>query len=546
MCGIVGIMRGVMTEGMVDMFEQLLYADVFRGPHSTGVYRVNKDGQSALYKDAVPASLYLGSKGWDTLRGNLNGTGGAAPLSQVYVGHNRWATVGAVNAVNSHPFKCGNITMVHNGTVAKYRLNDHTKYDVDSHAVCAMLDSHGLAETIKVLDGKFVLVWHDASDNSMNFIRNSERPLHLIEFTDGGWAFASEGEMLTWINGRRKSPFGIKRAFEMPVGYHHKFSLSAGKVELAEVVKYDLPKFSTYSGTSSYYQNSRVNSSVSSASSGESTKERRMRLMKEWGVDVGDVKDVEDIIVSLDNIAFTAYSTNAAAGRIDADAWGYDEAIDACDAGRMEIDCKRGGKAEDVQVVVYGVDTVKWKENYSQGDRLYGKIDSVFESTMHGRTKLQINLKVNSLCTELADGVKAFNETVFPLLIKKEADKVDADKSKSSDAGSTGTASAGATGHAVNKGNELSLVVDNTAKKPEGSASSSGSPNLYNMSAIPMSIKDLREDKLSCAWCGNSIHEHNYEMSDMFFKSHICHECAKELPGYGADKIVIRMPKRRH
>ncbi|WWV92021.1 hypothetical protein [Escherichia phage PJNS034] len=529
MCGIVGIMRGVMTEGMVDMFEQLLYADVFRGPHSTGVYRVNKDGQSGLYKDAVPASLYLGSKGWDDLRGNLNGTAGHQALSQVYVGHNRWATVGAVNAVNSHPFKCGNITMVHNGTVAKWRLNDHLKYDVDSHAVCAMLDSHGLAETLKVLDGKFTLVWHDASDNTMNFIRNAERPLHMVEFTDGGWAFASEGEMLTWINGRRKTPFGIKRAFELPVGFHHKFQLSASKVELAEVVKYELPKFTSYASNSTYYPNrSSVASSSASSTNSESATARRVRLMKEWGIDVGDRKDVENMIVSLDNIAFTAYSTNAASGRIDADAWGYDEAVDACDAGHMEIDCKRGGKTEDVQVTVYGVDTVKWKDNYSQGDRLYGKIDSVFESTEHGKTRLRITLKPLTLCTELADGVEAFNEKVFPLLIKKEAEKVDADKSKSDVAGSTGSA-----GTATGQGTQLSVVVDNTAKKPEGTDSSSGSPNLFNMSAIPMSLKDLREDKLSCAWCGNAIHEHNYEMSDMFFKSHICPDCAKELPGYG-------------
>lgn len=521
MCGIVGIMRGVMTEGMVDMFEQLLYADVFRGPHATGVYRTNANGTSSLFKEAIPASLYLGRKGWDDLRG---GTGaGKDPLAQVYVGHNRYATVGAAGeSKNAHPFKEGNITMVHNGTVAKHRLNEHLKYDVDSHAVCAMLNSHGLAETIKVLDGKFTLVWHDASDNTMNFIRNSERPLHMVEFTDGGWAFASEGEMLTWINGRRKSPFGIKRTFELPVGFHHKFQLSAGKVELAEVVKYDLPKFPTYS-QSSYYSGTRssVSSSVSSASSNEDAETRKLRLMKEWGIDVGS-KKLGDIILSLDNIAFTPYSTNLTTGRIDADPYGYDTAIDDVFENTLEVDSKKGGDYEDVAVVIYGISVNDWKNKYSQGDHLYGKIDSVYETTINQRTRLQINLLPSSLCTELADGVEPLNDKFFPLIIKEEVVEADADKSKSADAGSTDGA-----GQATNKGTELAVVVDNTVGKSQ--TASEKSDKRFNLSGVPYSVKDLREDKLACSWCGNAITEHNYEMSDMFFRSHICETCAKDV-----------------
>ncbi|WXX18467.1 hypothetical protein TacPo2_12 [Pantoea bacteriophage TacPo2] len=523
MCGIVGIMRGSMTEGMVDMFEQLLYADVFRGPHATGVYRTNANGTSSLFKEAIPASLFLGRKGWDDLRG---GTGaGKEPLGQVYVGHNRWATVGAAGeSKNAHPFKEGNITMVHNGTVAKYRLNEHIKYDVDSHAVCAMLNSHGLAETLKVLDGKFTLVWHDSSDNTMNFIRNAERPLHMVEFTDGGWAFASEGEMLTWINGRRKSPFGIKRTFELPVGFHHKFQLSAGKVELAEVVKYDLPKFPTYS-QSSYYQRSSVSSSASSASNQESGDDRKLRLMKEWGIDVGG-KKLNDIIFALDNIAFTPYSSSTTTGRIDADLWGYDSAVDEVFEQTLEVDSKKGGDYEDVMVVCYGVSMTDWKTKHSQSDNLYGKIDSVYESTLNGRTRLQINLLPASLCGELADGVEPLNDKFFPLLIKEVevSTTVDADKSADT-AGNTG--SDAGTGQAVSKGTELAVVVDNTAGKSQ--TASAKSDKLFNLSGVPYSVKDLAEDKLSCSWCGNGIHQHNYEMSDMFFRSHICETCAKDL-----------------
>lgn len=521
MCGIVGVMRGSMTEGMVDMFEQLLYADVFRGPHATGVYRANADGQTSLFKEAIPASMYLSRKGWDDLRGNLNGTAGYQKLAQVYVGHNRYATVGASGeSKNAHPFKEGNITMVHNGTVAKYRLNEHMKYDVDSHAVCAMLNSHGLEDTLKVLDGKFTLVWHDASDNTMNFIRNAERPLHMVEFTDGGWAFASEGEMLTWINGRRKSPFGIKRAFELPVGYHHKFSLANSKVELVEVVKYDLPKFfqsSYYSGT-----RSTVTSGASAASNHEGVDARKMRLLKEWGIDTGKT-ELKDLIFALDNIAFTPYSGTQTNGRIDADAWGYDDAIDEAETQSLTVDCIRGGKSEDVQIVVYGVSMTDWKNKHSQSDWLFGKVDSVYETTMAGRTKLTITLVPSSLCGELADGVDAINSDFFPLRIKEEevVTSTDADKSVSStDGGNSGTGVSGTT-------TDLVVVVDNTVGKNQ--AASVKSDKLFNLSGVPYSLKDLKEDKLSCSWCGNSIHQHNYEMSDMFFRSHICETCAKDL-----------------
>lgn len=519
MCGIVGIMRGSMTEGMVDMFEQLLYADVFRGPHATGVYRSNANGQTSLYKEAIPASMYLARKGWDDLRG---GAGvGKEPLAQVYVGHNRYATVGAAGeSKNAHPFKEGNITMVHNGTVVKWRLNEHLKYDVDSHAVCAMLNSHGLAETLKVLDGKFTLVWHDASDNTMNFIRNHERPLHMVEFTDGGWAFASEGEMLTWINGRRKSPFGIKRTFELPVGYHHKFQLSAGKVELAEVVKYDLPKFSSYN--SGYTTNRSVTSGASAASSYEAADVRKLRLMREWGIDVGN-NNLNDIIFALDNLAFTPYSGTQTNGRIDADLWGYDDAIDEVTEQKLEIDCKRGGKTEDVRVIVYGVAISDWKDKHSQGDNLYGKIDSVYESTVAGHTHLCVTIIPSSLCAELADGVKAINEDFFPLRIKEVEVLTDAEKSGTgTDAGTVRD------GNGTGKGStELAVVVDNTAGK--SSTASAPSEKLFNLSGVPYSIKDLKEDKLACSWCGNGIHQHNYEMSDMFFRSHICETCAKDV-----------------
>lgn len=538
MCGIVGIMRGSQTETMVDMFEQLLYADVFRGPHSTGVFRTEKDGTATVLKEAVPASVYLNSVDWEDFRGGT-GTKKPALLSQVYVGHNRWATMGAINSDNAHPFQCGNITMVHNGTVSKYRLHEHTKFEVDSHAVCNMLNEKGLDETLKVLDGKFTLVWHDANDNTMNFIRNSERPLGMIEFQDGSWAFASEGDMLSWINSRRKSPISVKRMFELPVGMHYKFSLADSKITLLEAVQKTLPKsFPFTSSASSSYQSS-TRSSYGGAS--ETHNERSARLLDSWGFNLKEFNATgtpEGTYWALDNVAFTLYSGNYGNGRIDAELWGMDLAIDEAQLENLVIDSKLI-REECCPVVIYSISQADWKDKFQDADNLYAQFDGCYETTKNGKQYIQLTLK--GLCSELPAGIKAVNEIGFPLKYTSEGvENVDADKSGTGTGtalsvvtGGTGSATGGASSGAA-EGEPTGTVIEgekvNTEKKLKPYPSSPLSEKKYNLSGVGLTIKDLREDNLTCGWCGNAIHELNYEGSDYFIKTLVCHVCAKDIP----------------
>lgn len=563
MCGIVGIMRGTPTETMADMFEQLLYADVFRGPHSTGVFRTNKDGTATVLKEAVPASIYLSSQDWADFRGGT-GTKTPALLSQVYVGHNRWATVGAINAENAHPFQCGNITMVHNGTVSKYRLHDHAKFEVDSHAVCNMINEKGLDETLKVLDGKFTLVYHDAKDNTMNFIRNSERPLGMVEFQDGSWAFASEMDMLSWINARRKAPIAVKRMFELPVGMHYKYSLADSKITLLEAVQKELPKYFPYSSANYGLYGSQSSTRSSSASSTSATSasmtqlDRQKLILTQYGFDIQEFNKEgtpAGTYWALDNVAFTMYTSGGATGRVDGELWGLDDALDDADQAGLKVDSVKL-RHEGVIAVIYGVQHTLWKEVLSQSDNLYAKFDGVYESTINGKQFLQVTL--TDLRTDLPAEYNqdfAVNEMGFPLnYIEEVVEGSDADKRTAGE--STLPATAGGTGstdgsvvsvpsNVVN----LPAVVDDLEKlrekseeakkeataaevaaaSPKKSDSSTLSKLKFNLSGVGATIDELKNDNLTCGWCGNSIHAGNYEKSDYFFRTLICPTCAKDV-----------------
>jgi hypothetical protein len=118
------------------------------------------------------------------------------------VGHNRSATSGGVVLDAAHPFTEGPITLVHNGTVKK-EYTTEVELANDSHGICWRLSKDPVEEVIKSLDGAFALIWHDARDDSLNFVRNSQRPLHMAKAKGNDTIyFASEAEMLYWLDHR--------------------------------------------------------------------------------------------------------------------------------------------------------------------------------------------------------------------------------------------------------------------------------------------------------------------------------------------------------
>ena len=181
--------------------------DTIRGVHSTGMISVSdcKDATATWFKDDVT--------GYDFVRGKVGGKmiDDHRQLSAM-MGHNRAATLGAVNRQNAHPFRVNNIILMHNGTLrTTANLRGNGLYDVDSNVIAHSIDCDGVEETVKKLNGAFALAWYDLADGTVNFCRNDERPLwfgkveepsHYKLNPNNMWVYASELGMLKWLAGR--------------------------------------------------------------------------------------------------------------------------------------------------------------------------------------------------------------------------------------------------------------------------------------------------------------------------------------------------------
>ena len=199
MCGIVGCI-GHTTKAEMKAFEELLFVDTLRGEDSTGIVSVNFHKKASYYKKAWPASDFL----------TTNKAQSLITAGQALIGHNRWATKGAVTHHNAHPFQHGTVTGVHNGTLRKQSLlPDYKDFEVDSDNVFHSINKIGVEETVQNLDGAYALVWYDDKEEKVHVIRNRERTL-FYTYTTGSKQlfFASEEWMLSGILGRNRIQHG--------------------------------------------------------------------------------------------------------------------------------------------------------------------------------------------------------------------------------------------------------------------------------------------------------------------------------------------------
>lgn len=170
MCGLAGVI-GDLSQGHKDAFRDLLDVAQVRGRHSTGVIAVTQQNAYRYAKEVgPPAFLY------DTRRYGEATNG----LLSALIGHCRHKTVGDISRATAHPFDFPEkgIIGVHNGTLRNYyRLPEHHHSKVDSEILFEHLANNGAEATFSNLEGAFACVWWDNNTNTINFIRNKERPL---------------------------------------------------------------------------------------------------------------------------------------------------------------------------------------------------------------------------------------------------------------------------------------------------------------------------------------------------------------------------------
>lgn len=190
MCGIVGVV-GLITATDEKVFKQLLEVDSLRGRHSTGVIKVSSGGVVETRKKAIDGMDFV----------KLEGKWIDSGVKRVLIGHNRYATKGAINDVNAHPFTHGHIHGVHNGTLStQYGLKDYTKFQVDSDNLFYDMAHNGLRETAKKISGAWTIAMYDEQEKMFNLFRNTQRPMSVALSKDGSkMYFASEDTMLEWV-----------------------------------------------------------------------------------------------------------------------------------------------------------------------------------------------------------------------------------------------------------------------------------------------------------------------------------------------------------
>jgi len=213
MCGLVGV-AGDLSGPDIKVFNNLLYFDYVRGSHSTGIASVPMHGaaEPTLLKAATDPLGLMGFKAYDTA---------VTPYKRIIMGHNRHATKGAVNRVNSHPFHVGNILGAHNGTLDYSCLRDlenAPEGETDSEQLVATINALGgdIAGALALTSGAWALTIYKAEDNSINFVRNSQRPLYYA-FNESRKAlyWASEAWMLSVALTRNDIKFS--KIMEVPV-----------------------------------------------------------------------------------------------------------------------------------------------------------------------------------------------------------------------------------------------------------------------------------------------------------------------------------------
>lgn len=211
MCGLVG-MAGNLAVKEETSFKQLLMVDSLRGPHSVGIAAVSSGGAITIRKKAIPVNDFLEAAPVEAIFRGVN---------RVLIGHNRWATRGAVSNYNAHPFLIDKIVGAHNGSLTNMKLlPDSEMFNVDSEAIFNSIETLGVAETGLRLHGAWALTWYDSRDETLHMWRNDDRPLFYVFSEDRKCIFwASEVWMLLGILARN----GIKHTEVHDVAPHYEY-----------------------------------------------------------------------------------------------------------------------------------------------------------------------------------------------------------------------------------------------------------------------------------------------------------------------------------
>lgn len=205
MCGIVGIYGddlNVNTHDKKNFLIEGAVVDSVRGYEATGIFSMARNTKSdghRLYKRALAGYDFVQLKQFNKIVDQMSSSIGM-------VVHNRASTRGHGGLdSNSHPFRHGHITLVHNGTVTNAptlvpKKDQPDNIQVDSSYVAHAFAHESPEDMLPRLQGGYSLVWHDSTDNTLHFARNDAKPMFIaFDETREVIYFGSEVRMITWL-----------------------------------------------------------------------------------------------------------------------------------------------------------------------------------------------------------------------------------------------------------------------------------------------------------------------------------------------------------
>lgn len=197
MCGIVG-MAGAINVKEREVFKDMLVACQVRGRDATGAISIGVDNSVGWAKTVGTPDRLFELKSWDRAVDRYN--------SKILIGHCRAKTIGENVHQNAHPFDHEHVIGVHNGTLSHGWRQDRSAdgYKVDSDWLLSQISERGVEQIIPEISGAWTLNWWDRRNNTINFLRNDERPLYFAWSQDKKTMFwASEPWMLHGVVGRQ-------------------------------------------------------------------------------------------------------------------------------------------------------------------------------------------------------------------------------------------------------------------------------------------------------------------------------------------------------